>query len=1042
MQVHLDYNDPKYREAAEAILQRHNAGAAEANITSAIRDFLALTQLAKTDEMVEENSPALGSRQAVDLVALDTFIEVKRRIGTPGGFNPNPEYVQQLDGYLAESGKQGRVRMGVLTDGKHWLLRWPNAGPVKTALPYGFVFEDPERWIPLFEWLRNHALVAIADQNPTRGAIADRFGPRSPSYGRDIEALRDLYARHAADNSVVVKRRLWQNLLTAALGEMSTATAQLDHLFVRHTYLSAVIGMVVQARFGTDIAALAEQDTADLLRGTDFRSKTGLQGIVESDFFTWPTEVEGGLAPFKSLARTVAGFNWAQAPTDIAAILYETVIPPEERRQLGEYYTPDWLARAIVQEVVTDPLTQEVLDPACGSGTFIAEAVTHFLEAARRESLTPAEVLEWLRFSITGIDIHPVAVHLARAAWALAALPALQEARQAGLTTDVTAPIYLGDSLQLRYRNGELFSEQFVTVDVEDEANTQLVFPLTLVNRAEVFDALMGDIARAIERGGDPLLALSDHHITDPSERQTIEKTIAEMRRLHAEGRNHIWAYYTRNLVRPVALARSKVRVIVGNPPWLNYNKTKQTLRTELERQSKNDYGIWTGGRYATHQDVAGLFFTRSVDLYLRDGGVIGMVMPHSALQAGQYSRWRTGVWWAKPPLRRLAVNFGYKPAWDLEKLDPNTFFPVASSVVFAQRVGEADKETPLQGSVEQWLGRTGTAEVRRVPAGITDTSVPGGSPYASHSMQGAIIVPRCLFFVTERENTGVFQAGGTVTVVPRRGTQDKPPWRNLDLSAISHKAVETRHVFNVHLGQTLVPYATLEPLKAVLPLKRGDIAIPGDTQGLGGIVLGQLEYWMRDRWEAVCALWEEHKAPVNRMNLRSQLDYYGKLTAQLAWRVNPGNRPVRVVYSSSGEPTAALLHDHAVLIDSTLFWVACKEMQEAHYLLAIINSDTLRDAVQPFMAKGQFGARHLQKQLWKLPIPSFDASNPLHAEIVAAGSAAAAGVERELSSLRTARGDVSVTIARRELRAWLRSSPEGAAVEDAVGRLLPPRSP
>ena len=23
-------------------------------------------------------------------------------------------------------------------------------------------------------------------------------------------------------------------------------------------------------------------------------------------------------------------------------------IPPDERRQLGEYYTPDWLARAIV----------------------------------------------------------------------------------------------------------------------------------------------------------------------------------------------------------------------------------------------------------------------------------------------------------------------------------------------------------------------------------------------------------------------------------------------------------------------------------------------------------------------------------------------------------------------------------------------------------------------------------------------------------------------------------------------------------------------
>ena len=89
--------------------------------------------------------------------------------------------------------------------------------------------------------------------------------------------------------------------------------------------------------------------------------------------------------------------------------------------------------------------------------------------------------------------------------------------------------------------------------------------------------------------------------------------------------------------------------MIVGNPPWINYNQTVSTLRDELERQSKDLYGIWAGGRYATHQDVAGLFFARSVDLYLKDGGVIGMVMPHSALQTGQHAKWRTGAWRAKP---------------------------------------------------------------------------------------------------------------------------------------------------------------------------------------------------------------------------------------------------------------------------------------------------------------------------------------------------------------------------------------------------------
>ena len=83
--MNLDYNDPKYAEAAGRILQRHAKYEAEANITSAIRDFLILTRLANANEIVEENPPEGDSRLAVDLTALDTFIEMKRRIGSGQG---------------------------------------------------------------------------------------------------------------------------------------------------------------------------------------------------------------------------------------------------------------------------------------------------------------------------------------------------------------------------------------------------------------------------------------------------------------------------------------------------------------------------------------------------------------------------------------------------------------------------------------------------------------------------------------------------------------------------------------------------------------------------------------------------------------------------------------------------------------------------------------------------------------------------------------------------------------------------------------------
>ena len=766
--------------------------------------------------------------------------------------------------------------------------------------------------------------------------------------------------------------------------------------------------MVVQASFGGDLRRLAENDPADLLLGRDFRSKTGLQGVVESDFFAWPTEV-GGMPLLTTLARRIARFDWQEAPNDVAAILYETVIPPDERRQLGEYYTPDWLARAIVREVVTDPLDQYVLDPACGSGTFVAEAVTHFIEAANATALDSKDVLEWLRFSVAGIDVHPVAVHLARAAWVLAAQPAIKAAVEDGFAANITVPVYLGDALQLRFRTGDMFAEHNVTVQVEDEENTELVFPVSLVEQAETFDALMSDVAEAIENGDDPTLALDDNQITDSGERQTLGETISTMQRLHAEGRNHIWAYYTRNLVRPVALSRSKVDVIVGNPPWLNYNQTVSTLRTELERQSRSTYGIWAGGRYATHQDVAGLFFARSVDLYLKDDGVIGMVMPHSALQTGQYTKWRTGTWRAertgrgrgRAPARVLGVDFGYKTAWDLEQLEPNTFFPVPASVVFARRNGEDGKATPLAGVVEQWLGNAGSPDVHRSPVSITDTSVGGDSPYAGYSRQGASIVPRCLFFVEETDNLAIVRAGQTVTVNPRRGSQDKEPWRSLDLYAISEQTVEAAHVFDIHLGETIVPYATLEPLRAALPLRRDEFRVPSADEGVGGIRLGGLSQRMRDRWRIVRSLWTQNRAAANKMNLLAQLDYYGKLSSQLGWRQDPGDRMVRVAYNQSGAPTAALIQGNESLVDYTLFWIACSDIQEANYLLAVINSQALYGTVASLMPKGQFGARHLEKHLWKLPIPEFDPDEPLHIDVSEAGRVAAEGAAERLAQLR-----------------------------------------
>ena len=1058
------------KEAANALLRRHERAEPEANITSAVRDFLIATNLCRPDEIAEENPPSPDdSRRAVDLTALDTFIESKRRIGMARRGVPDAEYVAQLDGYLESSQRDGKVRMGILTNGKHWVLRWPGAGEPKNMRPYAITLEEPDNWHALHEWLRDDALIALENIPPNRTDIEARFGPNSPRYEQDIDFLRALYEKARENPSIAIKRRLWQDLLRTALGEIAQNEEEMDDLFIRHTYLTTVIGIVVQASFNIDIRQLTANNPHDLVLGRKFRSDTGIEGVVESDFFAWQTEVDAQ-AFLKQLARRILRFDWLQAPSDVGAILYESVIPPDERRQLGEYYTPDWLARSMVREVITDPLNQTVLDPACGSGAFLTEAIAHFIEALEihRDPPNDDSARQWLnqlRERVIGIDVHPVAVHLARAAWVLAAKPlfALISVQGRSLpSSNFSAPVHLGDSLQLRIRN-DMLSGNDVPIHVGGDDDMELRFPVSLVSRAENFDKFIADVTNAIESGGNPQSVLAEAGVFD-YERPTLEQTIKDLQRLHKEERNHIWAYYTRNMVRPVALSLQKVDVIIGNPPWINYNQTIDVLRAELERLSKNSYGIWQGGRYATHQDVAGLFYARSVDLYLKDDGVIGMVMPHSALQTGQYTKWRQGVWQAKSTGRGknrivgriLSVDFTFKYAWDLERLEPNTFFPIPASVVFAQRLpppprvesGKLDTQPPgkpLADSVERWIGPAGEDTVERVQASITDTSGVNESPYG-RARQGATIVPRALHFVEQIDNPSVIQAPGTIMVNPRRGSQDKAPWKDLALTEIYGQTIETEHVHDVHLGETLVPYATLEPLKAVLPVRHTDIEKAAEIVADSGrkvridLSSSNMEKRMRERWEIVSGLWEDNKLVANRLSSIERLDYHGELAAQIGWQIGNEGMPVRIAYTTAGQPSAAQLTAADSLVSERLYWIACRNQEEVAFLLAIINSTTLYEAVQSLMSKGLFGPRDLHKHLWKLPIPEYDEGMKLHRDLAQAGETAAAGVQTVLPDLREKYGDkFNITIARRDIRAWLKGSEQGKAVERLVTQLLIP---
>lgn len=104
---------------------------------------------------------------------------------------------------------------------------------------------------------------------------------------------------------------------------------------------------------------------------------------------------------------------------DLLKKLYQQLFPKSVRHDLGEYYTPDWLAEHVLNELgyEGDP-DKRLLDPACGSGTFLVIAINRirrWYEANREKcAYDEGELLKKILANVTGFDLNPLAVMAAR----------------------------------------------------------------------------------------------------------------------------------------------------------------------------------------------------------------------------------------------------------------------------------------------------------------------------------------------------------------------------------------------------------------------------------------------------------------------------------------------------------------------------------------------------------------------------------------------------------------------------------------------------
>lgn len=1011
-------------------IRRRDPSRPEAQLQAEIYRLLTMGAMnLGVDEVARLEVPTSdGTKRRLDIEIGHCCIEVKKdlRIG-----NVLLGAREQLAGYVRKQAETfGSRYVGIITDGVSWHLhRLNDAELVEVAVL------DASRAEPndVLVWLES-VLATVPNITPTPDQIHARLGADSPAHKLDHASLAELYMRTQAMPEVQVKRDLWAKLLRTAFGSGFDDSPE---LFIDHTLLVLTAEAIAHGVAGFDLAT--DGLTAhEVTRGTRFRDAQ-IHGVVEEDFFDWVLEADGGPAFVTELVRRVSRFDWSNAMShDVLKSLYTSVISPQVRESLGEYYTPDWLAERMVKDVYTDPLRQRLLEPSCGSGTFLMHAVQSHLDAAEAAGMSVGEAVTSLTSHVIGMDIHPVAVSLARVSYLIAiGNKRLRDSTRGPLTI----PVYLGDSIQWEQHTDLLAGTADITISTAGDDlvagggalfGDDLKFPLSILDDANNFDQLVSEMAdAAIEPSMDTKAPktvmgpiLRRRGVTNADDQSLLTVTYDTMRRLHRSGRNHIWGYYVRNLIRPLWLTKgnNRVDVLVGNPPWLRYGKMTPSMQDRYRALAK-ERNLLTGGLGATGRDLSTLFVARSVELYLRSGGRFAFVMPHGVLSRQPHRGFRSGQWSSKS----VSLEVSFDEAWDLDKV--TTGFPMSACVIRGyQAQHEAVKALP--SSVVVWEGKlprsgdvswqVASNSVARKTGEIADTAKApdaAASPYRAQFRQGAILVPRYLLFVNEDSGGGPLGAGaGRVLVESARSAQEKPPWR--DHESLSGP-VEQSALHDVYLGENVAPFRALEPRRAVLPLMPDRLMHPAEIALLPG-----LARW----WENVERAWEKGRKDTEKKPLLERFDYQKQFSAQL---------PVanhRVVYSKSGNTLAAArLEGSDAVIDHQLYWAPARSAAEARYLVAILNSATLLDRVRPLQARGLLGARHFDKYVFFVPFATFDANDPNHTLIADLA---------EDAELIAAQVDVTATtrftISRSKIRAELARSGLASQLEAAVSRVLP----
>lgn len=901
-------------------------------------------------------------------------------------------------------------------------------------------------WLDRY-FLRNETLP------PKSENIVKDFGLTSHAFIETYQALYYLWTEVKNLPNFQVIYTAWEKYLSIVYGSPQAN----EPLFLRHTYLATLAKLMVWVRLTQPSFQPDEKQLHEVLEGRFF-SRVGLENFLEEDFFSWiarPEIKNKGIALAYRLLSLLRKYYLRGLSEDVLKSLYQELVDPETRHDLGEYYTPDWLAERIIANLLEKNPSASVLDPACGSGTFLYQTIRlkrYFLQ----DSL---ETLQHILSHVVGVDIHPLAVIVSKANYILALGDLLQKRKGR-----ISVPVYMANTLKLPERSESVLWMQMPAYKV-DLNGVPVYLPEFLIQNPSLYDRAV-DASRefASEMAEEPsmdkrgfLNYLRTHHpelAQDELLSDALFHIAETLHRFIRAKRDTIWAFVLKNSYRPLFLIE-KFDLVVGNPPWLSYRYVEQPEEQKfLKNLITKEYKLLSGRvELITHMELGTLFLLRSADLYLKPGGTIAFVLPRSVFSADQHDRLRKRNF-EKVPLNWLEV-------WDLEHVEP--LFNVPACVVFARKNSSDFSFRGVKGVVYRGRLPRKNATLSEAQEHLFITSTlfqihlrgkrsfwaPGErsksnqiSPYKRLFHEGATIVPRKLWFVEIQPS----RLGMNFSIPPLRTDQSvgaQKPYKNLKIQG----QIENQFLYATLLSGDIFPFGHRPFRLVVLPIEpvgdRYRLIRSSEAKSRGFIHLAK---WL----ETAQSEWEKRRGQkAEKMDIYERLDRYRGLTRQnpqakyrvvypdvnrvmAACIVKTNNRVLIPVRDDYGE---LLVPVQNIVIDGSNYYMETDSIEEALYLVAFLNSTVIDNALEGLRNRTQKNQPHVHKKVFDVAtIPFFNPQNRDHQMLVDLSKISEKTVQMWLAS-KDLNKTKDISVLRREVRDLLQE--ELKEIDRIVEKLL-----